>query len=109
MFSDITWGFPIKIETDCQALHDHLLNDKLSATHACWREGFLAHQITDIHHVPGRLNVVADGLSQASEGTKNEKGDGSDWTVLEDWEANVGLIHDIFHTTEATTSEMARL
>jgi hypothetical protein len=23
-FADITWGFPIKIETDCQALRDHL-------------------------------------------------------------------------------------
>ena len=33
-FADITWGFPIEIETDCQALRDHLLNDKLSATHA---------------------------------------------------------------------------
>jgi hypothetical protein len=35
-FSDTTWGFPIEVETDCQALHDHLLNDKLSATHARW-------------------------------------------------------------------------
>jgi hypothetical protein len=61
-FADITWGFPIEVETDCQALHDHLLNDKLCATHARWRDGILAHQITDIRHVPGRLNV-ADGLS----------------------------------------------
>ena len=35
-FADITWGFPIKVKTDCQALHNHLLNDKLSATHARW-------------------------------------------------------------------------
>lgn len=49
---------------DCQALRDHLLNDKLSATHTCWQDGILAHQITDIHHVPGRLNVVANGLSR---------------------------------------------
>jgi hypothetical protein len=33
-FSDTIWGFPVEIETDCQALRDHLLNDKLSATHA---------------------------------------------------------------------------
>ena len=33
-FSNVTWGFPVEIETDCQALRDHLLNDKLSATHA---------------------------------------------------------------------------
>ena len=62
-FADITWGFPIEVETDCQALRDHLLNDKLSATHARWRDGILAHQITDVRHVPGKLNVVVDGLS----------------------------------------------
>ena len=47
-FADITWGFPIEVETDCQALRDHLLNDKLSATHARWWDGILAHQIVDI-------------------------------------------------------------
>jgi hypothetical protein len=108
-FANITWGFPIEVETDCQALRDHLLNDKLSATHARWRDGILAHQIVDIRHVPGKLNVVADGLSRASEGTRNEDRDGSEWTVSEDWEANVGLTHDVFHTTEATTPEMAGL
>ena len=108
-FSDITWGFPIEVETDCQALRDHLLNDKLSATHARWRDGILAHQITDIRHVPGRLNVVADGLSRANEGTENEEGDGSSWTVSEDWEANTGLTHDIFQLTTARTPEMAEL
>ena len=108
-FADITWGFPIEVETDCQALRDHLLNDKLSATHARWRDGILAHQITDIRHVPGKLNVVADGLSRASEGTENEGEDGSEWTVSEDWESNVGLTHDIFHTTDATTPEIAKL
>jgi len=45
-FSDIIWGFPVEIETDCQALRNHLMNDKLSATHARWRDGILAHQIT---------------------------------------------------------------
>ena len=108
-FSDITWGFPIEIETDCQALRDHLLNDKLSATHARWRDGILAHQITDIRHVPGRSNVVADGLSRACEGTGNEEGDGSEWTVSEDWESNVGLTHDIFQLTDTETPEMAKL
>ena len=108
-FSDITWGFPIEIETDCQALRDHLLNDKLSATHARWRDGILAHHIIDVRHVPGRLNVVADGLSRANERTMNEHGDGSEWTVSEDWESNVGLTHDIFHTMDANTPIIAKL
>ena len=108
-FADITWGFPIEVETDCQALRDHLMNDKLSATHARWRDGILAHQITDIRHVPGRLNVVADGISRAAEGTENEDGDGSEWTVSEDWEANMGLTHDIFHTSDASMPEIAKL
>jgi hypothetical protein len=108
-FSDITWGFPIEVETDCQALRDHLLNDKLSATHARWRDGILAHQITDVRHVPGRLNVVADGLSRANEGTQNETGDGSEWTVSEDWESSMGLTHDVFHLNEAGTPEISKL
>ncbi|KIM37847.1 hypothetical protein M413DRAFT_55916, partial [Hebeloma cylindrosporum] len=36
-------------------------------------------------------------------------GDGSEWTVSEDWEASTGLTHDIFHTENACTSEMAEL
>jgi hypothetical protein len=27
-FADVLWGFPVKIQTDCQALRDMLLNDK---------------------------------------------------------------------------------
>lgn len=108
-FEDMIWGFPVEIETDCQALRDHLLNDKLSATHARWRDGILAHQITDVRHVPGRLNVVADGLSRACEGTPHEDGDGSEWTVSEDWETMTGLTHDIFHMSNAHTPEMTRL
>ena len=108
-FSDITWGFPIEIETDCQALRDHLLNDKLSATHARWRDGILAHQIIDIRHVPGRSNVVADGLSRANEGTEHEEGDGSEWSVSEDWEANIGLSHDVFHLSNPETPEVQSL
>ena len=108
-FANIMWGFPIKVETDCQALHDHLLNDKLSATHARWQDGILAHQITDVCHMPGRLNVITDRLSQASEGTTNEEGDGNDWTVPEDWEANIGLTHNIFHITSTGTPEIAQL
>ena len=55
------------------------------------------------------MNVVADGLSRASEGMENEGEDGSEWTVSEDWESNAGLTHDIFHTTEAISPAMAKL
>ena len=33
-FADIVWGFPVKLETNCQALRDILLNNALHATHA---------------------------------------------------------------------------
>jgi hypothetical protein len=85
------------------------MNNKLSATHTRWQDGILAHQITDVRHVPGCLNVVADGLSRASEGTSNKEGDGSEWSVSEDWEATKGLTHNIFHATDASNLEMARL
>jgi hypothetical protein len=35
-FADIIWGFLVKLETDCQALRDVLMNNTLHATHACW-------------------------------------------------------------------------
>ena len=108
-FSDTIWGFPVEIETDCQALRDHLINDKLSATHARWREGILAHQIIDVRHVPGRVNLVADGLSRANEGLPKEENDGSQWSVSEDWETSAGLTHDVFYITDPSTPEVIQL
>ena len=69
----------------------------------------LSHQIVDVRHVPGRINVVADGLSRAAEGTPREEGDGSEWTVSEDWEATAGLTHDLFHVASASSEEMSAL
>jgi len=100
-FSDVIWGFPVEVEMDCQALRDHLMNDKLSATHARWRDGILSHQIVDVHHVPGRINMVADGLSRVAKGAPREEGDGSEWTVSKDWEAMTGLTHDLFQVADA--------
>jgi hypothetical protein len=97
-FSDIIWGFPIEIETDCQALRDILRSEKPNAAHARWRDGILAHHIIDVRHVPGKTNVVADGLSRYGEGTENVEGDGSEWTVSEDWEAAQGLVNDVWTT-----------
>ena len=98
-FSNIIWGFPVEIETDCQALRDVMLNDKLNAAHARWRDGILAQQIVDVRHVPGKINVVADGISWKWEGLPRQVGDGSEWTVCEDWEATTGLVNDILHVT----------
>ena len=102
-FSDIVWGFPIEIETDCQALRDLLLNDKLSAAHARWRDGIIAHQIIDVRHIPGKTNHT-DGLSrQWTQGSERKVTDGSSWIVNPDWETRTGLVHDIF--TLATTTD----
>ena len=102
-FSDVVWGCPIELETDCQALRDSLLNDKPSTTHARWRDGILAHEITDVRHRPGRLNPVADGLSRKYVNLPLEDGDGHEWTVSEDWEARTGLENDIFLISDTTT------
>lgn len=47
-FDDVIWGFPVEIETDCQALRDVLQSEDLNATHARWRDGVLSHQIVDV-------------------------------------------------------------
>ena len=97
-FSNIIHGYPVEIETDCQALRDVLMNDNLSATHARWWDSVLAHNITDVHHVPGVTNI-ADGISRQFEG-KDKAGDtGSEYTVRPDWERQAGLAYNVYYTT----------
>jgi hypothetical protein len=104
-FSDTIWGFPVEIETDCQALRDTLLSEKPNAVHARWRDGILAHQIIDVRHVPGKINVVADGLSRQWEGQPPAEDDGSDWTVNPDRDEQVGLINDVLLTLDKTDQD----
>lgn len=54
-----------------------------------------------MRHVPGKLNVIVDGLSRQWEGQPRDAGlqDGSTWTVSKDWEAATGLVNDILLTT----------
>ena len=94
-FADIVWGFPVKLETNCQALRDVLLNDALHATHARWRDGVLAYDIIDVTHVPG-TNNIADGISRQYEGTIKEHGDGSEWDICPDPDALTGVVQDLF-------------
>jgi hypothetical protein len=110
-FSDIIWGFPVEIETDCQALKDVLMNNRLNAAHTRWCDGILAHNIIDVRHVPGKLNVVADRLSRQWEGQPRDANlqDGSNWTVSEDWEATTGLTNDILMTTLEASETMVSL
>jgi hypothetical protein len=107
-FSDLIWGYPVELETDCQALRDHLLNDKLNSTHARWRDGVLAHQIVDVRHRPGRLNPVADGISRKYVNLPTEENDGHTWTVSEDWEARTGIQNDIFQIESLPTYDALR-
>ena len=98
-FSDIVYGYPIEVATDCQALHDVLLSDKLTATHAQWSDGVLAHNIMDVRHIPGKINI-GDGVSRQYEGMDKVPGDGSEWTVTPDWEEVTSLVHDLYQVAE---------
>ena len=42
------FGSPIEIETDCQALRNCLLKDKLNTHHSRWMQSILSHNIIDI-------------------------------------------------------------
>ena len=55
-------------------------------------------------HRPGRLNIVADGLSQKFVNMPKEEVDGHEWTVSEDWEARTKLANDVFNVQ---TSQLA--
>ena len=106
-FSDIVYGYPVEVETDCQALRDVLMNDKLSATHARWRDGVLAHNIVDVRHIPGITNI-ADGISRQYEGTQKSGGDGSEWDVDPDWESRAGLVYSINCVSITPTTQSLR-
>jgi hypothetical protein len=90
-FSDIIWGFPIEIKTNCQALCNTLLSEKPSTIHTCWRDSILDHQIVDVRHIPGKINIVADGISCQWEGQDPSEGDGSEWIVNSDADETLGL------------------
>jgi len=90
------WGFPVKIEMDCQALRDVIMSDDLNATHARWRDGILAHQITDACHIPGHINLIGDGISCKDKDLPHKDGDGSSWSVPPDWKHACSLQYDLF-------------
>ena len=98
-FVDIVYGYPVEVETDCQVLRDILLSDKLSTTHARWRDGVLAHNIVDVRHILGKINI-ADGISWQYEGMDKVAGDGSEWAVTPDLEEVMGLVHNLYSITE---------
>ena len=95
-FSDVIGGYPVEIETDCQALRDTIINNKLNATHARWLDGIMGHHIVDCRHKPGRLNQAADGISRQFTDNPKRKGDGHEWTVDPSWAANTGLAYNIW-------------
>ena len=94
-FKPYVFGAPVEIETDCQALRDCLLKDKMNSHHSRWMESILSHNIIDIRHRPGIENPVADGLSRMWRNRKRSTTDGSSWSVLPDWEAMKGITNDV--------------
>ena len=106
-FSDIVYEYPVEVETNCQALCDVLMNDKLSAMHARWRDGVLAHNIVDVRHIPGITNI-ADGISQQYEDTPKTGDDGSGWNVDSDWESGAGLVYSINSISISPTTQSLR-
>jgi hypothetical protein len=107
-FSDTIYGYPIELETDCQALRDTLSNDKLNATHARWKESVLQHHIVDVRYRPGKDNKAADGISRQFTNLPEVTGDGHEWTVGEDWYTNSGLSNDMFQITPTTEHDKLR-
>lgn len=64
----------------------------------------LAHQIVSVRHIPGCLNLVGDGLSRRDEGLPHDINDGSDWTVIPDWEEARGLQYNLFSVSNTTSN-----
>jgi hypothetical protein len=52
-FEPYIYGSLVEIETDCQALRDCLMQEKMSVHHSRWKESILARNIIAIRHRPG--------------------------------------------------------
>jgi hypothetical protein len=105
-FSDTINGFPVELETDCQALRDTIINNKSNSAHARWLDGIMGHHIIDCRHRPGRLNQAADGISRQFTDAPVVEGDGHEWSVDPDWASSVGLAYDIW-TTQLDSTQIA--
>ncbi|EPQ28316.1 uncharacterized protein PFL1_04143 [Pseudozyma flocculosa PF-1] len=62
-FAPYTFGQPIVLVTDCQALKQILDLDRFPNAHARWREELLRHDIVRVKHVSGRSHQLAHSLS----------------------------------------------
>lgn len=104
-FKDIIWGFSVEIKTDCQALWDILVSIDLNTTHT----SVIAHHIMDIHHIPGCMNLVGDGIIHKDECKPWQLCDSSEWSVTPDWETTRGLTYDLFTITDTPTGPQCQL
>ena len=64
--------------------------------HAWWCDGILSHQIVEVWHIPGQINLVGDSLSCRDEDLLHELDDGSAWSVAPNWETAHSLEYDLF-------------
>jgi len=86
-----------------------MLSDNLNATHARWRDGISSHQIVDVRHIPGRINLVGDGISHKDEDLPHEPDNSSSWSVTPDWETARGLEYDLFSVEEILSTLHSQL
>ena len=94
-FTDLTFGSPIMIITDCRVLRDLLVSDQLNSTHTRWQQFILLHQIMDMGHRLGIENPVADGISRGF-GEEQTDRDGLRWSVEADWHVRSGLTNSLW-------------
>lgn len=81
-----------------------MLSDDLNATHAHWQDSIILHQIVNVWHIPGCINLVGDGLSHRDEDLPHEENDSSSWSASPDWEEAHGLHYDLFSVEIATST-----
>ncbi|KZP06436.1 hypothetical protein FIBSPDRAFT_764409, partial [Athelia psychrophila] len=69
----------------------------------------MAHHIVDVRHRPGVTNTAADSLSRQFTGTAKRDNDGHLETVSPDWEAQRGLVNDVWTFDEKLDNTVSAL
>ncbi len=92
-FEKFTYGQPIILRTDCQAVRDMLKSDTSPGGYkAPWKESILSRWIISLEHTPGTANLVADTLSRSVAAGQVPAAN----PVQAAWEAKLGVVNDLY-------------
>jgi hypothetical protein len=102
-FATYVAGGPIILESDACAVLDFLEKEHLPPAHARWKEVVLGHEIVEVHHRPGISNPMDSPTCKGMSAPISTE------AVDPGWEAETGMINNLYLLNESTDAERTEL